>query len=67
MKADRHHNTSADLQLTADAILGTYNSLLPTLRTVQIGRIRTLMRMSFILGQLFTIREQEAFRYGEDD
>lgn len=61
----RKRLTSEDYQLTADAIEGTYKSLLPSLKTVQIGRIRTLMRLSFILGQLFTIMEQEAFNAEE--
>lgn len=61
----RKRETSEDYQLTADAIRGTYESLLPSLKTVQVGRIRTLMRLSFILGQLFTIMEQEAFNAAE--
>lgn len=61
----RKRETKEDYQLTVDAIVGTFDALLPSLRTVQIGRIRTLMRLSFMLGQLFTIMEQEAFNAEE--
>ncbi len=61
----RKRETKEDYQLTVDAIVGTFGALLPSLRTVQIGRIRTLMRLSFMLGQLFTIMEQEAFNAEE--
>lgn len=62
MKAEKHYNTAADLKNTAEAIIGTYNSVAPFLRTMQLDRVRTLMRMSFILGRLCLIQEQEEFK-----
>lgn len=50
---------------TAGAIRGTLDALIETINGEQALRIRALMRLSFTLGHLYTLLEQEEFSNGQ--
>lgn len=55
----------AEYRLTYGALLGTLRAIQGKLSGEQMAKVHVLMRMSFKLGRLYLLMEQEAFEHGQ--